>query len=183
MTTKTYDLFLPLEDEQENSLFSQLSLEKFMRLNPHWIISNIKADEIEYQAEIKDHETETQLNLAGTYELLSDGFPCLKSGSEVWKSIRFFKDNNSLFARVEFSEEPEENVERQVVLWLRSVKEYLRMYAKTNVSTLFFRFLMNRVILTMTPSQRKISLMLIRITVLEIIAILAILVGWFFLFR
>ncbi len=37
---------------------------------------------------------------------------------------------------------------------------------------------MNRIILKMTPSQRKISLMLIRLTVVEIFVILLIVVGY-----
>jgi len=75
-------------------------------------------------------------------------------------------------------EEPDEAVERLVVLWIRSIKEYLRMYLKNTLNTIFFRYIMNKIILKMTPSQRKISLMLIRLTVVEIFVILLIVIGY-----
>ena len=52
------------------------------------------------------------------------------------------------------------------------------MYLKNTLNTVFFRYIMNKIILKMTPSQRKISLMLIRLTVVEIFVILLILVGY-----
>jgi hypothetical protein len=95
--------------------------------------------------------------------------------------VEVFISDDKLMGLVEYGcEEDElaEDVERHVVLWLRSVKEYLRMYLTNSLNARVFRYIMNRVILKMTPSQRKISLMLIRLTVVEIFIILLIVVGY-----
>ena len=73
--------------------------------------------------------------------------------------------------------------EQDLTLWLQSIRQYLRLYLKTTPNTLFFRFLMNKALLKMNPSQRKISLMIYRFTLLEIVVILIILVGYFTLGR
>jgi hypothetical protein len=68
-------------------------------------------------------------------------------------------------------------------LWLRGIREYLRLYLSNSPNTLFFRFLMNRVMLRMNPSQRKICIMIYKITVVEIILILVIIIGFVYFNR
>ncbi len=65
-----------------------------------------------------------------------------------------------------------------MLLWIRSIQEYLRIYATTTPYTVFFRLLMNRMVLQMDPSQRKICLMLTKITVVELVVILVIVIGY-----
>ena len=183
---REYDLHLPLKSKSKgrgDSFFPRIKEEYLFRLNPHWIVNDFSCSDSSYSVEIVDHETEVSRILTGLYSANAEGFPTISADGCEWQSIRFFLKNGSLHAEIIYQEEPEEEVERKMVLWLRAVKEYLRLYSEDTLYTRFFRMLMNRVILPMTPSQRKISLMLIRITILELLIIVVIIVGWFFFFR
>lgn len=177
---REYDLFLSWDTTKTTKIFSVINDELYFRLNPHWIIDSFVSSSGTYSVEITDHATEESFVLTGTISIDASGFPVISSDSRDWLSISLCEKNGSLHAGVTYTETPPEEVERLLVLWLRSIKEYLRLYATSTINTRFFRMLMNRVILKMTPSQRKISLMLIRITVLELLVILLIVVGWFF---
>jgi len=176
---KEYDLFLPWDNAKNTKIFSVIDDELYFRLNPHWIIDSYSSANGSYSVEITDHATDQSIALKGTVTQKSSGFHEISSDSDEWKLISFYEQNGSLHAKVTYPHAPSEEVERQLVFWLRSIKEYLRLYTTKTINTLVFRFVMNRIILKMTPSQRKISLMLIRITMLEILVILIILVGWF----
>lgn len=183
MMNKEYDLFLPWQKLSPGNLFPKFSDEYFFRLNPHWIITSFTLEDSSYTAKINDHETEEEFIIKGNITKDPAGFLTLTGDASIWRQITFFDKDGSLHAAVIYNDQPTEEEEKRIVLWLRSIKEYLRLYLKNSINSRFFRLLMHRVILQMTPSQRKISLMLIRITALELIAIIAILVGWFFIFR
>ena len=180
---KEYDLFLPWESRKHIDIFARIKPENLFRLNPHWVINSFAQSLDSYATEITDHETEKTKSLQGSCSNNGDGFPVVLAENHDWQSIRFFEKNDSLHVDVSYREDPSEDVEKHVVLWLRSIREYLRLYTTNSINTRFFRFIMNRVILQMNPSQRKISLMLIRLTMLEILVIIIIVVGWFFFFR
>jgi hypothetical protein len=176
---KEYDLFLPWDNTKIAKIFTVINDELYFRLNPHWIIDSFSSSSETYSASITDHATGESFALDGTISKNSAGFPSITADSKDWKAISFYEKEGRLHAEVRYTDVPAEEVERQLVFWLRSIKEYLRLYATNTINTRFFRMLMNRVILKMTPSQRKISLMLIRITMLELLVIVLILVGWF----
>lgn len=180
---KEYDLFLPWKSQENTPLFTRIKPENFFRLNPHWVINSFVQTNDTYSAEITDHESEQTMVLQGSFRVDTDGFPVLSADKNDWIIVGFFLKDNSLHAKVIFREEPLEDIERHVVLWLRSIREYLRLFTTNSINARFFRFIMNRVILQMNPSQRKISLMLIRLTMLEILLIVALVVGWYFFFR
>jgi hypothetical protein len=176
---REYDLFLSWDASKGTKIFAVIDDELYFRLNPHWIIDSFSSSSGGYSVQITDHATDQSISLEGTISCNSDGFPRITSDGDEWQAISFCEKNGNLHAEVSYTDAPSEEVEKQLVFWLRSIKEYLRLYATNTINTRFFRMLMNRVILKMTPSQRKISLMLIRITMLEILVILIILVGWF----
>lgn len=175
---KEYDLSLPWNRAKNAEIFSRLDEEMYFRLNPHWIINSFSFSKKAYKVEITDHASGQSNKLHGNVILDSTGLPTITADSDYWKSITFSEKEGNLHAEVIYEDAPSEETERQLVFWLRSIKEYLRLYATNTINTRFFRMLMNRVILKMTPSQRKISLMLIRITALELLVIILILVGW-----
>jgi len=180
---KEYDLYLDWDSGTSAKAFTKIDKESLFRLNPHWIINSFESSEDSYIARITDHETERDSVLQGNITFNHTGLPCLAAQDTIWERITFGAKGGHLHAYVDYTEEPSAEEERRIVLWLRSIKEYVRLYTKTTLNTWVFRYIMNRIVLKMTPSQRKISLMLIRVTVLEMVAILLILVGWFFLFR
>ena len=181
--TKEYDLCLPWEANEDLQVLKRVRDEFLFRLNPHWIITGFTSSSPAYDAEIVDHETSTPAALRGEIVRGSGALLAITSDSGEWEKITFFIKNNTLHAEVRYCEGPPEDLERKMVLWLRSIQQYLRLYRTDSLNTRFFRLLMNRVILPMTPSQRKISLMLVRLTVLELLVIVLIVVGWFFFFR
>ena len=65
-----------------------------------------------------------------------------------------------------------------MLLWIRAIQEYLRLYATTTPQTLVFRGIMNSMMLKMNPSQRKITIMLTKITVIELLVTVIIVVGY-----
>lgn len=178
---KEYDLNLPVHGKKKPlSLTELLSVETILRLNPHWIVESLVEENGTFTAALKDHETEKSFQLTGS--LSHQGGQALQLSFEQgdYQKVSLFPKDTAFWAEVIYrsAEEPEEGIERYVVLWIRSIREYLRMYLKNTVNTVFFRYIMNRVILKMTPSQRKISLMLIRLTLVEIFVILLIVIGY-----
>lgn len=71
----------------------------------------------------------------------------------------------------------------QLGLWLNGIFHYLRLYSTKNPVAMITRFVMDRAILQMNPSQRKICLMLMRFTILEVIIIITIGIGAYFFMR
>ncbi|MFW2368773.1 MAG: hypothetical protein ACN4GW_20335 [Desulforhopalus sp.] len=179
---KEYDLSLSARGrKQPLSPGKLLSTETFLRLNPHWIVEELTEGTPSFSAQLKDHESGKLFSLSGT--LVNRGGQIFEVDFESgdYRRITLFPQQDNLWARVEYSNpeaETPEDVERHVVLWLRSIKEYLRMYLTNSWNAIFFRYIMNKIILKMSPSQRKISLMLIRITIVEIFVILLIVVGY-----
>ncbi len=68
--------------------------------------------------------------------------------------------------------------EDDILRWLTGIREYARLYMGSTLNTLLFRFLMNKMMLRMNPSQRKISMMLIKITLVEILVFIVIVAGY-----
>lgn len=178
---KEYDLSLPVQGKKKPlSLTDLLSIETLLRLNPHWIVEDLTEDNGTFTVDLKDHETERTFQLSGSLAFTDAQTLELAFEQGHYSKIRLFPKDSGFWAEVTYNleEEPDEALERLVVLWVRSIKEYLRMYLKNTLNTIFFRYIMNKIILKMTPSQRKISLMLIRLTVVEIFVILLIVIGY-----
>lgn len=181
---KEYDLNLPAHGKSKPlSLADLLSVETLLRLNPHWIVENLDEKNGTFTASFKDHETEKKFQLTGSLAFHDAQTLELSFDEGYYQKIRLFPREAGFWSEViyrtaEEQQEPNEDIERHVVLWIRSIKEYLRMYLKNTPNTVFFRYIMNRIILKMTPSQRKISLMMIRLTVVEILVILFIVIGY-----
>lgn len=181
---KTIDLGLPLPTEASLRWQSILDPERLLRLHPHWHVDAVEGDGNTVRARLKHHATERAFDLS--FDLRFPGpheFVITPAGGPV-STIHFFPRNQHLHVRLtqDAVQLPAEE-EQDLTLWLQSIRQYLRLYVKTTPYTVFFRFLMNKALLKMNPSQRKISLMLYRFTLLEIVVIVIILVGYFTLGR
>ena len=181
---KEYDLNLPAHGKNKPlSLAGLLSVETLLRLNPHWIVENLDEKNGAFTAAFKDHESEKTFQLTGSLAFPDAQTLELSFDEGYYQKIRLFPKDTAFWSEVVYrtedeQQEPGEDIERHVVLWIRSIKEYLRMYLKNTPNTVFFRYIMNKIILKMTPSQRKISLMMIRLTIVEILVILFIVIGY-----
>ncbi len=184
---RLFDLNLPPAAATTLNIENILDENKLIRLHPHWFIDEAAQRDSGLFAELHDYATEKVFSFGIHLDITSkEDDP---EGAEIIMRITlfdylatellFFVDQEKTRVRVRFIEEhPEEEVEADVLLWIRSIHEYLRMYATTTFRTLFFRALMNKMILKMNPSQRKICIMITKITIVELIVILILVVGY-----
>ncbi len=161
---------------EASSLFKE---DRMLRLHPNWFIQEFSLEEANFTARLKDYATEKKFSLSGRIDCQpkDDQLIHLQLDQGIVTRIIFYTKNNTLWVRVSAPEEVP--ADDPLLLWIRAIREYLRIYVKNSVVNLFWRMVMNRIILTMNPSQRKICLMLFRFTLLEIFVIILIVVGYF----
>ena len=181
---KTYDLHLPVTPAgKEIVLPDLLPLETLIRLSPHWVLDSINTHNSSFSLSGTDYESGEPLQYTGALKMNGNGITLLLDQGNI-RSINLINDSGTFRATAEFDDETfDDKTEYRAVTWIRGIQEYIRLYLGKSVNALLFRYLMNRIILKMTPSQRKISLMLIRITILELVLILIIVIGYYFFGR
>lgn len=182
---KVYDLGLEVGPEGSPTPFPEiLTGERLARLHPHWFVETPTQDGPRFSSEIKDYATEAEGRVAYDLSFSDPELITLAVREGPVDGIVFFREAGLLKVRVEYpAEELTEEEENNVLLWVRGIREYLAMYLKKNLVTIFYRALMNKVVLKMNPSQRKISLMIWRLTLLELLVIVLIVVGYFLFMR
>jgi len=179
-STEEVDLGLPelLPSLDLQSLFPS---DRLLRLHPNWFVSDFqpKENDTSFTAAIKDYVTEEESQLSGSFVFNStdDELLHMQLTGTVDADIFFLNRNNKLTVRIA-SNDAEIDPEDPLLLWIRAIKEYIRIYLKRTPVTLFFRVFMNKMILTMDPSQRKICLMMAKITAVELLVILLVVIGY-----
>ena len=177
--TTTIDLTLPVTAGALEAFASVLDANKLVRLHPHWHVRLLEVDGDWAVARLKDHATDETFEFSFKLDFPAKHEIVIECRGGPAKHIRFFDENGHLHVSFEpHQEQLSSKEEESLTLWLQSIRQYLRLYLKTTVFTRFFRFLMNSAILKMDPSQRKICLMLYRFTLLEIVVIILIVVGY-----
>lgn len=153
--------------------------DRLLRLHPNWFISDFQEDGVFFTATIKDYATEEEFPLTGSFVFneKEDELLCITLTDSIAVSISFLNRSNKLYVQV-CTIGGELNTTDPLLLWIRAIREYIRIYTKQTPITLFFRLVMNRMVLQMNPSQRKICLMLVKITFVEILVIIFIVVGY-----
>ena len=181
---KTIDLGLRLPADASLDWRSILDAERLLRLHPHWHVEVIESDGGRVRARLKDHATEKTFDFALALDFPGPHAFAITPSSWPVTTIRFFTREERVHVTFVTAAGPlTAEDERNLTLWLQSIRQYLRLYLTTTPYTLFFRFLMNKALLRMNPSQRKICLMIYRFTLLEIVVIAIILIGYFTLGR
>jgi hypothetical protein len=155
--------------------------DRLLRLHPNWFISDFRQDGVSFTATIKDYVTEEEFPLSGSFVFndTEDELLCIRLTDKIDFRISFLCRNNMLNVKIT-SAEGEIDADDPLLLWIRAIKEYIRIYLKRTPVTLFFRLLMNRMVLQMDPSQRKICLMIAKITAVEVLVIILIVIGYVF---
>ncbi len=155
-----------------------LDIEKLFRLNPHWFIDELVEEHGDFSARLRDYVSDREFRLRGRYSAAADRLR-LDFEDGPLRSLSLFFRGGKLHGTLELRDAgADEECEHYTLLWLRGIREYLRLYRVNTPARRFFRFIMNRMVLRMNPSQRKICLMLIRLTLVEIVVILVIVVGY-----
>jgi hypothetical protein len=170
---------LGLDIPEGFTVASFLPDDRLLHLHPNWFILDFSQEGKDFSAGIKDYATEEEFSISGSFEFDLDETRLIDirftEGYDL--HIVILNENN----RLKVSVESEETIEPDDpnLLWIKAIREYIRINANRSLFTAFWRVLMNRVILTMNPSQRKICLMLFRFTLLELLVIVLIVVGYF----
>lgn len=181
-----YDLYLtPAATALD--LHSILDADRLLRLHPHWFVEDTELRDTTLFAGLRDYATEQTFSLglrldsasAPDDPLQADIIMRITLFDYGVQELLFFADQVKTQVRVRYEGEIlDDEREQDTLLWVRGIQEYLRLYVSTTPRTLFFRLLMNRMVLQMNPSQRKICLMLTKITVVELVVILVIVIGY-----
>jgi len=182
---KNYSLALSLESGPKDfRVAALLAGETLLRLHPHWFVEGFSQKGGKVQVDIRDYASEATFRLLYRIETDLAGLPRVVFDQGPLSEMSFNLQDGILHVRV-VSDQNIAALEETfgLGLWLRGIREYLRLYLSRSLNTLFFRFLMNRVMLRMNPSQRKICIMIYKITVVEIILILVIIIGFVYFNR
>lgn len=194
--TRFFDLYLPT-GATELDIQRILDENKLVRLHPHWFVEEVEEADREDSAlfvSLRDYATDQVFSLGLTLDCgpaaddPPESTPLLRISFLDFgaRELFFFVDRQRKKVRLRIRyarEEPEKTLEQDLLLWVRAIQEYLRMYISTTPRTVFFRLLMNRMILQMNPSQRKICLMITKITVVELVVIVVLVVGYVYFGR
>ncbi len=176
LSPQEFDLGLRLPvDFSLQTLFPD---DRLLRLHPHWFISDFILNGADFSANIRDYGTDEEFVLAGQALFPDDPLEllCIKLLDHPCKSITFLNKENTLKVKIISEQDHTADDHDSILLWVRGIREYIRIYLKKTPATLFFRIFMNRMVLRMDPSQRKICLMIAKITVVEVFVILLIVV-------
>lgn len=162
-------------------LRSLFSGDRLLRFHPNWFVSDFQQQEAEpsFTATIKDYVTEEEFLLSGrfVFNRTDNELLLIQLTGPADIGIFFLNRNNKLKVQIS-SKDKEIDPDDPLLLWIRAIKEYIRLYLKRTPVTLFFRVLMNKMVLKMDPSQRKICLMMAKITAVELLVILLIVIAY-----
>jgi len=153
--------------------------DRLLRFHPNWFVSDFKQQGTSFSASIKDYVTDEEFPLSGhfIYNKTDNELLHIQLTESLDVGISFLNRDNRL--KVQISSKDEKiDPDDPILLWIRATKEYIRLYLKRTPVTLFFRLLMNKMFLKMDPSQRKICLMMAKITAVELLVILLIVIAY-----
>ena len=158
-----------------------LDEEKLLRLHPHWRIDTLNREEQGLRAFLTDYATEQELRLGLRldFNVRPDSLMRITLVDYPIATVDLVADTNGFAAKVQ-AQSLDEDTEQSLLLWLRCIQAYLLLYLKKSPMALFQQLVMDRMILRMNPSQRKICLMISKITAVELLVILIIVVGYVF---
>ncbi len=183
-----YDLKIPADTISELDLSRILNEKKLLHLHPHWFVGECVERDNSLIASLKDYETEKEFQLGihadfsfpETGAADGRGVMRLTFSESAVSELLFFSGHDRLQVKITGSGDTlDAELEKSMYLWIRSIQEYIRLYTTSKPSVLFFRLIMNRMILQMNPSQRKICSMIAKITAVEVLVIVVIVVGYF----
>ncbi len=161
--------------------------EKLLRLHPHWHVNDLAAEGTTWRAALKNHETERDFELVFRlgFSKGADDDQCMRIEfvDAPLEALIFERTRGRVVVRLEGQRPTADPDNFQFELWLRGILGYLGMYTRNTPGRLINRVVMNRFLIPMNPSQRKICIMIYRFTVLEVVVILLIVAGYFFFMR
>ncbi|MDA8097782.1 MAG: hypothetical protein RDV00_05185 [Clostridia bacterium] len=178
MIHKTLTKTIELGIRPERAFALLRDMERLFRLDPKWEVREVSpvndpitnggSVNVELVDDLTEKEYKDQLEVtpSGDRERLEIRY------NQGWKKITVIEirpsGSGSCINLSEAYALPEdvkpghiEHLSREQTQWLKSIGQYLRLYEKSTLYRLLMRRLMNGIWLTMTPSQRRIALIII----------------------
>lgn len=176
-------------------VFDQLcGIERVFRLNPHWTVERFVISPgprlqagSRIEAEIEDYATGEVYRLDGECTCFEPPRTMvLEYGDSPKRGTKFFVgevDGGSRITVEETYGEEEEDDRlqwhrQQLEFWVRSIVAYLRLQARPGIRAAITRWFMNRFWIPATPSGRRISIFVLKISLVEIVIIVAMVAAW-----
>lgn len=162
-------------------------VDRLFRLDPKWEVRQVKPltdDEAGTTVEVDLMDDLTEKDYQDRLKVREKPGELEIAYNEGWKKLTKIRvEPREQGSRIHLTEEytlPEdvraghiEHLGREQTQWLRSIGQYLRLYEKSTPYRLIMRRIMNRIWLPMTPSQRRIALIIVAIQGLTLLAFAA----------
>lgn len=191
MTTETTMNWMPLNLPWKQDFWDKLGAMRTMRLNPHWHIEeNDGYSEVDIpgdgdQYDIDDILVDRQFPLRTEVEHGEGSWTVQFKGVNLTLHARSEDDGDNTAIAYEYAPfndkaPSSEKMEELVRHWLPSIREYYRLFTADSMRNRFFRFLMDKIMLRMNPTQRRICAFMFKLTLLEVLLIIVLGVGFYF---
>lgn len=182
---------LPISEVTAFRVLSDLNI--ILRLSPYWSLKglvHLTEGEIcrgsRYEATIEYYGKDiTETHGLEVIELLRDKRISFKVEEGVLKEISFNieKDGDRIRLAHRFLIDSDDEAilkgtRSELVFWLRSVGEYLKLAEGKTLWKRFFKWFMDRVWLRLTLSERKIAIIVTKISILELVLLLILVLAW-----
>ncbi len=163
------------------TFWANITAKTLMRLNPHWHIEKPKSGIYPVEDVLVESEFRSAPVLSASDDTFTAHFP------EIGLTLSARSCEGGANTAVSFDMDAEagnaltpEDAARTMQYWLPSLREYYRLHEANSLKHRAWRFFMNKVMLTMNPTQRRISGFMFKLTVLECLLIVILGVGWFY---
>ncbi|WP_154655436.1 hypothetical protein [Maridesulfovibrio hydrothermalis] len=161
--------------------WKSLKAKTLMRLNPHWHLDKKTEAGTPVEDMLVDKKFLSEPILSFEQNIFKADFP--ETGLSI--SARMDDNGGSTSLRYDFtpvadSKFTTEDAQKTVQYWLPSLREYYRLHQSNSVKHRFWRFFMDKIMLTMNPTQRRICSFMFKLTMLEILFVTALIIGWHF---
>jgi hypothetical protein len=182
---------LPVSEVTAFKVLSDLNV--ILRLSPYWSLKELKPltegpvkEGSRYKATIEYYGKEvTETHGLEVIELLSDKKISFKVEEGILKEISFNieKDSDGIRLAHQFLIDSDDEAilkgtRSELVFWLRSVGEYLKLAEGKTLWKRFFKWFMDRAWLRLTLSERKIAIIVTKISILELVLLLILVLAW-----
>lgn len=181
---KTLSKSLDLDLDPKETLRLLSDIDRLFRLDPKWEVREVKPgadDETGTTVEVDLVDDLTEKDYRDRLQVKRRPGELEIAYKEGWKKLtRIQVEPRERGSRIHLTEEytlPDdvraghiEHLGREQIQWLKSIGQYLRLYETATPYRRIMRRIMNRIWLPMTPSQRRIALIIIAIQGLTLLA-------------
>lgn len=176
---------LSVSEDLAFKILSDLNL--ILRLSPYWSLKKFTPlSNGKFEATIEYYgKNITETHAIETADFLINKRISFRVGSGGLKEIRFLIEKNSggIQLTQQFLLELEDETvlketQNELHFWLRSIGEYLKLSGRKTLWPRFFKWFMDKAWLKLTLSERKIAMIIIAISVIELVILLVMVIIW-----